>query len=526
MLRLIGVGQSPEEAATELQTTARAVTRARAAFERQRLELFPRPALFLDELLEAARVDLAHARQVADLALRLFDLTPALHRLPPRTRELLEAAALLHNVGVEVDEPNHHSAGRDLLRHASLVGYSEAEQTMLACAVRFHRKRVRPHKEPLFVSLTPRQQSQTLALTALLRVADGLDYAQSQTTQIESLTLAEDRVVLSLRGPHSVGDGARALAKADVWWKVFGAELRLPEDWAALASQPLSPESPLKAVVQRGLADQWTRWQKETAEARAGEPPAVKAVRAAARRARAALALFRAYLKKKPAQALRRSLKAAEDILGQVRDWDVLLADAKQYAADSTEGDAILPLITDWERQRQTALAEAAAWLSSAEADRTQAALADFIRDLPLKQGGQRALADEAEAILLTPVGALAERAGAVGGHDLAAYHRLRLALKPCRFALEFLAPAYGAPAEALLKDIIKAQDRLGYINDTHVAQERIAALLAERHDPHAEDYLLACQTKIERHLQKLEKEWAVIEPAALRRRLRALIGR
>jgi CHAD domain-containing protein len=511
--------------ASELKTTEASIKRALRSFEVKRLEGFPRPALFLDEALDAARVDLAHARHVADLALRLFDLTARLHGLPPKLRPLLEAAALLHNVGVEVDEPNHHTAGRDLLRHMQLVGYSDSEQRLLACAVRFHRKRVRPNKEGLFGALTPAQQRRTLALSALLRVADGLDYSQSQTTRIENAVLAPRGLTLHLSGPHSEGDGERAVEKADLWEDTFHLELRIAAHLRPLAEQPLTPESAMRAVIQRALADQLTRWQKDEAAARAGEPLALKAVRAAARRSRAALTLFRPYLKKKRVKALRSALKPAEDVLGRVRDWDVLLADAKQYIADVTEAETLAPLITEWEARRQAALAEAALWLNSAESAALTDALAEFLREPPLRKGQDTRLIDNAELILLAPVAALAERAPAVGSHDPEAYHQLRLAVKHCRFALEFLAPAYGKPAEAILKDLMKAQDRLGALNDAHLARQRITALLNDRHDAQAQDYAVACESKIERQMLRFDEEWKAIHPVELRRRLTAMLG-
>ena len=53
----------------------------------------------------------AHARQVARLALELFDQTVALHRLGAEDRELLEYAALLHDVGEHVSTTGHHKHG-------------------------------------------------------------------------------------------------------------------------------------------------------------------------------------------------------------------------------------------------------------------------------------------------------------------------------------------------------------------------------------------------------------------------------
>ncbi|HEX6310252.1 MAG TPA: Ppx/GppA phosphatase family protein, partial [Acidimicrobiia bacterium] len=53
-------------------------------------------------------IDVDHSRQVARLALSLFDQTSELHGLGSHDRELLEYAALLHNIGQHVATKGHH----------------------------------------------------------------------------------------------------------------------------------------------------------------------------------------------------------------------------------------------------------------------------------------------------------------------------------------------------------------------------------------------------------------------------------
>jgi CHAD domain-containing protein len=505
-------------------------TRAWRDFESKRLDAFPRPGLFLDELLDAARVDMAHARHVADLAVQLFDLTTAVHGLPPQTRALLEAAAFLHNVGVEVDEPNHHTAGRELLRHMNLVNYSAAEQTMLACAVRFHRKKVTPEKEPLMSDLPNGRQAQTLKLSALLRIADGLDYSQSQTTHIVHLHVGPDTVTLHLAGPHADGDGERALEKADLWNRLFEPKFSIatpPPDLSAFATQPLRSETHLSDVARRALAVQTQHWIEHEPAARSGDPAAIKAVRGAARRLRAALNVYRACFKKKVVQRLNPPLKDMEDHLGAVRDWDVLLADAEKFLAIHNLTEA--GWIEAWRTRRQAAQVAAAEWLDSPEAQTLKNDLIDFILEPPVKHKRDATLARAAETVLLRPVEPLVERVAALKPDDLETYHALRLAVKRCRFALEFLTPAFGVEAEAILKDVIKAQDRLGALNDTSVAQERLAELTNAANgeapwDEGMRAYALACADEIQKHLRRFEKDFEPVRPEELRRRLKGLL--
>ena len=188
----------------------------------------------VQSLLDRYDVDKAHAQHVAALAGQLFDETHEWHALDARAKALMEAGALLHNVGVQVDEANHHTVGRDMVVGAKLKGFSIAERNILACIVAFHRKAVKPEDELLFRVLNEKQKHTCLSLSALVRVADGLDYSGTQTTQIKKVKrqkaegknnddlLPSAFCLLTCTGLHSYEDAARAEKKSDLWASLFG----------------------------------------------------------------------------------------------------------------------------------------------------------------------------------------------------------------------------------------------------------------------------------------------------------------
>ncbi|NJM04985.1 HD domain-containing protein [Candidatus Gracilibacteria bacterium] len=181
----------------------------------------------ITELLETYQVDTAHARHVADRALELFDIVAEARPLPAASRQWLELGALLHNVGLTTDPAQHHIVGRDILLRQPIADLDADERALIAALVAFHRKKVRPQTEPTFVALGKNKQTLALQLAALVRVADGLDYSQSQTTQIVGSEQTEGGMRLLLSGPQSDADGARAISKADLWQRVFNAELQI-----------------------------------------------------------------------------------------------------------------------------------------------------------------------------------------------------------------------------------------------------------------------------------------------------------
>ncbi len=123
-----------------------------------------------------------HARHVSTLALRLFDQTKRLHRMGTREREFLEAAALLHEIGLFLSHSQHHHHSYYLIRNAELLGYTENEKEIIANIARYHRKGHPKFKHEGFARLSPNEQRSVTKLAAILRVADGLD--RSHTSAI------------------------------------------------------------------------------------------------------------------------------------------------------------------------------------------------------------------------------------------------------------------------------------------------------------------------------------------------------
>ncbi len=120
--------------------------------------------------------DAAHAETAARLALRLFDETVDLHGLGPEARELLELAAIVHNVGLFISHAAHHKHTYYVVRHSEqLTGFTERERDLLALVARYHRRSHPKARHPEFAALPPDDQDLVRMLAGLLRIAIGLD---------------------------------------------------------------------------------------------------------------------------------------------------------------------------------------------------------------------------------------------------------------------------------------------------------------------------------------------------------------
>ena len=129
------------------------------------------------QLARATSFDEPHARQVARLALELFDSARAsgLHRLGAEERELLEYAALLHDIGTFLSYARHHQHTYYLIRHADLVGFDQEEIAVMAATAYFHRKALPAPRFEAFSGLDRRSRKVVRRLGAFLRLAEYLD---------------------------------------------------------------------------------------------------------------------------------------------------------------------------------------------------------------------------------------------------------------------------------------------------------------------------------------------------------------
>jgi exopolyphosphatase/guanosine-5'-triphosphate,3'-diphosphate pyrophosphatase len=127
------------------------------------------------ELGRRCNWDEKHALQVARLTLELFDALVPLHEMGAKERELLEYAALLHDIGWHIGHSGHHKHSLYLIKNGDLEGFSPNELDVLANAARYHRKSMPKKSHPDYVALDPDSRELVWKLASLLRIGDALD---------------------------------------------------------------------------------------------------------------------------------------------------------------------------------------------------------------------------------------------------------------------------------------------------------------------------------------------------------------
>ncbi|NBD35277.1 MAG: CHAD domain-containing protein, partial [Chloroflexi bacterium] len=396
-LLLLDEGLTQQEAAQRTDRTARTVRRWQRGFREKRLGAFPlrvlkeihqSSAVILPEmpgkepqkpkqggasepqpepqplkaLFKRYIVDRAHARAVADHALALFDPFGPLHGLPPERRSLLETAALVHNIGLASEADSHHKVGRDILLTHPPQELNEEERLMVALITYLHRKQMTSKKldkkasKAPFNDLPQPAQEEAVALSALVRVADGLDYSQTQSSKLGEITPQKKVINIEVTGPYAAIDAARAQEKSDLWQLLFKRKLRFkpahvendlipyPEEArAAEAAIELIPEElpehpnisaddTMAEAARKTFSFHFQHMLYHESGTREGEDiEELHDMRVTTRRMRAAFRVFNDYLDMKRMKPIRKGAKRTCGKLGNVRDLDVFWEKTQRY---------------------------------------------------------------------------------------------------------------------------------------------------------------------------------------------------
>lgn len=150
-------------------------------------------------LMERCDDDPAHSQHVAHLALELFDATADRHGLGADARDLLEAGALLANVGLMISHSKHHKHSYYLVRNSDrLVGFTDGEIEVVAQIARYHRKSAPKESHPEWAMLDEADRRIVRVAAGVLRIAIGLDRSRARTVSGVGVADDGDRLVLDL----------------------------------------------------------------------------------------------------------------------------------------------------------------------------------------------------------------------------------------------------------------------------------------------------------------------------------------
>lgn len=156
------------------------------------------PLRLIREFVERCQSDRPHVEHVRTLALQLFDQLAEPLGATAGERGVLEAAALLHDVGQLVSYRKHHKHSYQLIMHADRLNLSARDRALVALVSRYHRRKGPSRKHPEFAILSDEEQAVVRRMSGLLRVADGLDRGHTSNVAGVKAAVTDGEVVLEV----------------------------------------------------------------------------------------------------------------------------------------------------------------------------------------------------------------------------------------------------------------------------------------------------------------------------------------
>ena len=142
---------------------------------------------------------------IRSIAVKIFDSTKKLHGMGNRERLLLEIAAILYDCGQYISMTNQAECSSNIIRSTEIIGISQIERLIIACAVLYK------HEEFSFRVLRSQEASLdredcilVARLTAILRVADGLDVSHRQKFSDFQIRNQDGKMVITVETEEDI----------------------------------------------------------------------------------------------------------------------------------------------------------------------------------------------------------------------------------------------------------------------------------------------------------------------------------
>ncbi len=173
--------------------------------------------------------DQTHAEHVRELSVMLFDQLQPLHHLSSQARVLLEAGALLHDIGHRVSHRGHHKHGEYLVLNGDIPGLAGRDRGIVAALVRYHNRKGEPSENhQAYSELSNADKRTARRLAGILRVAEALDHSHRQHAREIRASFQRGAVGLQVSAHgEAAGDLRNAAKSAELFEREFHVRLHL-----------------------------------------------------------------------------------------------------------------------------------------------------------------------------------------------------------------------------------------------------------------------------------------------------------
>jgi CHAD domain-containing protein len=259
------------------------------------------------------------------------------------------------------------------------------------------------------------------------------------------------------------------------------------------APADLPPEPTAGDVVTHALRQGVTRLVEHHPAAVTGvDPEGVHQMRVGARRLRSDLRTFRPLVDRELTDPVRDELRWLGEVLGAVRDPDVLgeqLRDVAATALAPADAPVLDRIVGRLDARRDDAVAELHEVLGSDRYRRLLDQVVALAEQPPLRKAASDPASETVPGLVAKPWRDLRTKVDGLGDEpEDDALHDVRKVAKQVRYAAEAVAPVAGRPARKAAKGLRRVQDVLGDHQDTVVAEGWLRSVVDEEDDVDAHE--------------------------------------
>ena len=167
---------------------------------------------------------MARSRTLETIAVKIFEATKKIHGLGKRELLLLRIATTLHDCGKYISMADIGECGYQIIMSTEIIGLSHIEREIVANVVKFNHSDFIYFEEQQNASDLDEAAYQTIAkLTAILRIANGLDRSHKQKFGDIRVHIQGDRMILTVQAGIDITlEKGMISHRADFFEEVFG----------------------------------------------------------------------------------------------------------------------------------------------------------------------------------------------------------------------------------------------------------------------------------------------------------------
>jgi exopolyphosphatase/guanosine-5'-triphosphate,3'-diphosphate pyrophosphatase len=188
-----------------------------------------------DQILQSALVigrkykfDEKHAETVTIFAEQLFDITKDIHGLDDNDRLILSVTAWLHDIGQFINITDHHKHSLYIINASPIIGLTQMQKMIVANVARYHNKSFPKLRHENYFSLSEDDRERVKKLSAILRLADAIDFEHAGRVVKMSASVNKDCLVIELKGLKDISLTKWAVRKhAELFQNVFHMDVEV-----------------------------------------------------------------------------------------------------------------------------------------------------------------------------------------------------------------------------------------------------------------------------------------------------------